>query len=299
MARWKAIFKKILFPKLWIILLGVPIAAAGLSFVFIREYQSTWVAYPIYVFSAYMLTVSCLQIGQASKYTKQNMDAVMDRAPVIRRYFTDITFNMHVSLYRSLALNVLYAIMKFAFSVYYRSVWFGTLAVYYLLLAVTRFALLHYASRNTFGENMKSEWKRYRLCGVVLLLMNLALTGVIIMVVQDNAGFHYPGTLIYIMAMYAFYSITVAIINVIKYRKYRSPVMSAAKVLHLAAAMVSMLALETAMLAQFGKSSEEYFRTIMTGCTGGAVCASILGIAVYMVCRSTIKIKAIKQEERS
>jgi hypothetical protein len=178
-ARWKAIFKKILFPKLCIILLGIPIAAAGLIFVFVREYQSTWVAYPIYVFSAYILTVSCLQIWQASKHTQQNIDAVMDRAPVIRRYFTDITFNMHVSLYRSLALNVLYAIMKFAFSVYYRSVWFGTLAIYYLLLAVTRFALLHYASRNTFGENMKSEWKRYRLCGVILLLMNLALTGVV------------------------------------------------------------------------------------------------------------------------
>jgi hypothetical protein len=119
------------------------------------------------------------------------------------------------------------------------------------------------------------------------------------MVVQDNAGFHYPGILIYIMAMYAFYSMTAAVMNVIKYRRYRSPVMSAAKVLHLAAAMVSMLALETAMLAEFGQSSSEDFRIIMTGCTGGAVCASILGIAVYMVCRSTIKIKAIKQEELS
>ena len=59
------------------------------------------------------------------------------------------------------------------------------------------------------------------------------------------------------------------------------------------------LALETAMLSQFGASNSEQFCTIMTGCTGGAVCASILGIAVYMVCRSTIIIKAIKQEELS
>lgn len=299
MARWNAIIKKILFPKLWVILLGVPLAAAGLIFVFIGDFQAEWFSYPVYVFSAYMLSVVCVRIWQASKHTQQHIDAVMERAPVVQRYFTDVSFNMHVSLYRSLALNVIYAIAKFFFGVYYRSVWFGTLAIYYLLLAVTRFALVHYASRNTFGANMVSEWKRYRLCGMILLLMNLALTGVVIMVIQDNEGFYYAGVLIYIMAMYAFYSITVAIINVIKYRKYRSPVMSAAKVLHLAAAMVSMLALETAMLSQFGGSNSERFRYIMTGATGGGVCAVILGIAVYMICRSTMKIKMIKQEELS
>ena len=44
------------------------------------------------------------------------------------------------------------------------------------------------------------------------------------------------------MAMYAFYNIITPVMNVVKYRKYRSPVMSAAKVINLAAALVGQSA---------------------------------------------------------
>lgn len=297
MKHFKKIIERIFYPKLWITALGVPIAAAALCYVFLYDRRSDIAAYAAYAFSAYVLTLVCVRIARSAGHAKQNLDTVMDRVPIVRRYFTDIPFQVQVTLYRSLALNVLYAVMKFAFSVYYHSIWFGTLAVYYLLLALTRFALIHYGSKNSFGTNLMPEWKRYRLCGVVLLFMNLALIGMVILAVRRNESFHYPGMLIYIMAMYAFYSITAAIVNVVKYRKYRSPVMSAAKVLHLAAAMVSMLALETAMLAQFNGNNREDFRAVMTACTGGAVCAVVLVFAVIMICRSTKKIKAMKQEE--
>ena len=50
--------------------------------------------------------------------------------------------------------------------------------------------------------------------------------------------------MIYVMAMYAFYVTVMAVINMVRYRKYHSPVMSAAKAVNLAAALVSMLSLE-------------------------------------------------------
>ena len=138
-------------------------------------------AYGNYI-SAYVLTLVCIRIAKSAGHTKQNVDMVMDKVPVLRRYFHDISFNMHVSLYRSLGLNVFYAIMKLGFSIYYRSVWFGTLSGYYFFLAVMRFVLLRYSGKSEFGKNLSAEWRRYR--------------------------------------------------------KYRSPVMSAAKVLHLVAALV-------------------------------------------------------------
>ena len=285
MARWKAVIRTIIYPRAWVLLLGALIAAAGLIFVFAGARQETWLAYPVYVWSAYMLAVICVRLWRSVGLTRQSIDAALDRAPVVRRYFSDVSFKMQVSLYFSFGLNTLYALMKLGFGVYYRSVWFGTLAGYYLLLAVTRFALVRYASRSDFGADPAAEWKRYRLCGGILLVMNLALSGMVIMVVRDNEGFHYPGFLIYIMAMYAFYNMTAAVVNVVRYRRYRSPVMSAAKVLQLTAALVSMLALETAMLAQFGGASGARFRELMTGCTGGVVCVAVLVIAVYMLRR--------------
>ena len=137
--------------------------------------------------------------------------------------------------------------MKFTFGLRYHSVWFGTLAVYYFLLAVMRFLLLHHANRKGFGTDRIGELQSYRLCGMILMVMNISLTDVVVFVIRKNEGFQYAGYLIYIMAMYAFYNIITAVMNVVKYRKYRSPVMSAAKVVSLAAALVSMLSLETAM----------------------------------------------------
>ena len=293
----KDILRKLIFPKLWIVFLSVLVSAAGLAFVFAGGHEKEWFAYPVFVLSAYALALVVLRIYRAARNGKLDPKAAISSVPIARRYLTDVSFNMSVSLYRSLGLNVLYALLKLAFSIYYRSVWFLSLAVYYFLLAAMRFVLIRYSSRNAYGSKMIPEWKYYRLCGTALMLMNIALTGVVILVVNKNEGFNYAGYLIYIMAMYAFYSMVSAIRNIVKYRRFRSPVMSAAKVLHLVTAMVSMLALETAMLAQFGGNNTEQFRRIMTGSTGGGVCAIILGIAIYMICRSTRNINRLKTEE--
>lgn len=67
----------------------------------------------------------------------------------------------------------------------------------------------------------------------------------------------------------------------------------AAKVISLTAALVSMLSLETAMLAQFG-SDEAEFRRTMLGVSGGVVCAFVLAMAIYMIVRSTKQLRKLK-----
>ena len=74
-----------------------------------------------------------------------------------------------------------------------------------------------------------------------------------------------------------------------RYRKYQSPAMSAAKAINLAAALVSMLSLETAMLAQFGGG--ETFRQLMTASTGGSVCVIVVGMGVYMAVHASKQLK--------
>ena len=68
-----------------------------------------------------------------------------------------------------------------------------------------------------------AEWRRYRLCGVMLVLMNVALAGVVVLVVHQNGSFHYAGYLIYAMALYTFYITIMAVVNLVRYRKYQQP----------------------------------------------------------------------------
>lgn len=132
----------------------------------------------------------------------------------------------------------------------------------------------------------EGELKRYRLCGFMLLIMNQALAGIVVFMVYQSRGFDYPGLLIYAMAMYSFYSVITAAVNLVKFRKHGSPVLSAAKVINLVAAMVSILSLETAMLARFGGDDDLEFRRLMTGLTGGGVCVIVIGMACFMLWRS-------------
>ncbi|MGM9614221.1 MAG: hypothetical protein ACI3W7_01660 [Oscillospiraceae bacterium] len=291
MERLKRFLHKFLFPGAAVVLLSVPVAAALLVYVFLYEQEYSPISYAAYAISAYSLSIACAYI---IKMPKSGFRAALHKHPYIHRYLTDIPFRAHVSLYTSLGINLLFAAMKLYYGLRCRSVWFGTLAVYYILLAVMRFLLLRHVNRNSIGQNLTEEWKHYRWCGVILLLMNTALLGVVILILTEKQGYSYEGYLIYVVAMYAFYSIISAARDVIKYRKYSSPVLSAAKAIKLATALVSMLSLETAMLAQFGEADGERFRLIMTGLTGCAVCLLVLAMAVIMLCRAAGQLKSLQ-----
>lgn len=103
-----------------------------------------------------------------------------------------------------------------------------------------------------------------------MFLLNIAVTGFVIQMIWQNKSYTYPGFLIYASAAYTFFCITTAVINMVKYRKMEKPVLSAAKMLSFACALIAMLALQTAMLAQFG-SGQKTFARYINSCTGGVL----------------------------
>ena len=213
--------------------------------------------------------------------------------PLGARYLADVRFRTDVNLYRGIVINALYIVLKLFLGIYYNAYWFVALAVYYVLLVAMRLALV--ARRGKEALTVRQEWRRYRVCGVVLLVMNQALMGIVIYMVRDARGFRYPGYLIYAMAAYSFYAVILSIVQMVKFRRHGSPLLSAAKAINFVAALVSILALETAMLAQFG-GDDEAFRTVMTGATGGGVCVIVIGMAIYMIIRSGKNLKRGEQE---
>jgi hypothetical protein len=142
---------------------------------------------------------------------------------------------------------------------------------------------------------MRTELMKYRACGWVFLVMNLALTLIIFFMVCFNRTFEHHMITAITMAAYTFTALTAAIINVIKYRKYNSPVFSASKIISLAAAIVSMLTLESTMLTTFGDAATSVNTAKwMLGATGGTVCVMIVSTAVYMIAVSTNQLKQLR-----
>ena len=293
----KKIFK---LPPIPTILISIP-SFALVIYVLTNDMESEAISYAAYTLSAYALIITITGMAGIVLLIRQGianhpLTKKVISIPIFEKYLKEVKFRTETSLYQGLFINLLYVALKFGSGIYYRSIWFASLAVYYLLLAVMRFSLLHYVRSRK--RDKSSEWKRYRFCGIVLLFMNQALAAIVVIVVEQNKGFEYVGFLIYAMALYAFYAVITSVINVVKFRKYGSPIMSAAKAINLTAAVVSMLSLETAMLAQFGEDDVK-FRQIMTSATGAGVCAIVLGMAVFMIAKSTKILKRINQDKRT
>ena len=207
-------------------------------------------------------------------------------SPKIKQFMEDPLYRTQVLLYQGFFINLAYVLIKLASGFYYHSTWFISLAFYYLILTLIRYSLLRYVRRAPAKGDIPAELRRYRLVGILLIPMTLALAGMVILIVTQKEGYVYPGLLIYAMSAYTFYMITVAAVNVVKFRRHGSPVLSAIMVVNLTAALVSMLSLETAMIARFGEDAE-HFRYITTGVSGAVVCAVVLAMASYMIIKAT------------
>lgn len=293
----RAVLKRVFcLPPIASVLVAIP-SFALVAYVLAADVGGP-LAHTAYGLSAYAMVVSITGLGKIARTVHSAVDChpIVKKVrahPIGRRYLNDAAFRAEITLYPSLCISLFYAVFKLISGIMYSSVWFITLSVYYILLAVMRFLILT-AARRRHSLSIADEYRRYRICGALLAVMALALSGMILFLVRQEGGYSYPGTLIYIMAMYAFYAVITAAVNIVKFRRHGSPTLSAAKVISLTAALVSMLALETAMLSQFGGEDDAMLRPVMLSVSGGVICAFVFVMGIYMIVRGTKQIHIAK-----
>lgn len=287
---WKKIEKAVLFPHIAIMIILIPVAAVFLVYSMVYLGTESVAAIISYVFAFYTLTIWCVRIPHLIRFSK----AFKDENQYVRIWRNDTRLKVNVSLYGSLLWNTAYALLQLGIGFWHHSFWFCSLAAYYIFLAVMRFLLVCHTSRHKPGEKMLEELRKYRICGVVFLVLNLVLALMIFFMVYWNRTFHHHEITTIALAAYTFTSLTFAIINTVKYRKYNSPVYSASKAISLASASVSMLILESTMLTTFGDGTMTLIgRRILLGISGGVLSIFIITMAIYMIVRGTKKIKLL------
>ena len=288
---WKKFGKALLFPHIAIMIILIPIATVFLVYSMVFLGTESVAAIISYVLAAYTLTVWCFKIPYLIHFFK----TFKDENKYARRWQDDTRLRVNVSLYGTLIWNTAYAVFQLGLGFWHHTFWFYSMAGYYIALAVMRFFLVRHTSKHKPGEQMKEELIKYRNCGWVFLLMNLTLSVMVFFMVYWNRTFNHHEITTIALAAYTFTAFTMAVINIVKYRKYNSPVYSASKAISLAAACVSMLTLESTMLTTFGDGSMDALtRKILLGSTGGVVSVFIIVMAIYMIVQSSKKLKALK-----
>ena len=297
MDKARALIKRLLYPPRLVVIAVPPLSFTALVFIFAAKDNRSIPAYLIYGMSAYSLTIWLAAIpGLTSRIKSAIMKNKLVReiaaAKVTGQYLHDPAFRGSISIYQGMTANFLYMIFRVIAGIRYASVWFISMAVYYLVLGSLRAYLIVRYNRHA----PEMEHRCYRVTAWLLFLLNIPMGGMILLVVLTNSGYSYPGYIIYLSALYTFYSLTMSVVNLVKFRKLGSPILSAAKVLNFISAMMSILGLQTAMIAQFSGNAE-HFRRMMNTITGCAVYAIVIALAVYMLIHSKNPRKQVEAVE--
>ena len=291
MERLKKIVNKLLFPHMALVLVLFPVSMALLicSMVFLGT--ESVLSYVSYMFSFYSLTIVCLRIPQIIEFIKKYKNS----NKLLVRYQNDINFRINLSLYLSLVLNIAYSIFQLCLGLYHKSFWFISMSVYYVLLSLMRFYLVNHTKKNKPGEDLLIEYKRYNICGWVMLLMNLTVTAIIFFIIYFDRTFYHHQITTIALAAYTFLTFSLSIYNFIKYRKFNSPVYSAAKSINLVAACVSMMTLTTTMLTTFGGEDVVEYKKLLLTMVGVVISLFILTISIQIIIFTSKNLKKLKE----
>lgn len=288
--------RNLLYPPKGILYILPPVVFSALIFIFATGKQESGLAYSVYCMSAYSLIIL---IAVFPKYCKLIKNSIAENRltkrilsfDIVKRYLSDMSFRGGFSIYQGMTVNLLYALFRTVTGIMYSSVWFISMAVYHIVLGGIR-AYLIYCYRRIDKTNSFYEYGCYRKIARLLFLLNIPMGGMIWLIIKTNSGFFYPDYVIYLSALYTFYTMGMSIGNLVKYRKLGRPILSAAKVFNFVSAMMSVLGLQTIMISRFSTNGEEY-RELMNTLTGGFVYGSIVIIAVYMIVNASIKRKRV------
>ncbi len=262
-------------------------AAAVLSIIQAGKQILPWIAgIVVYVLAAVLLTLSCVFFyHDLRENVIKKILEVIKKNPLGERFLADYTFRTILTTLPAFLINVAYTVYNGVIGIMNQSVWFITMAVYYSLLGIMRYRAVSTGrkiSRLDDREQIrKKELSVIKTDGILLLVLNLALSGVVLLTIAQDTAKSYSEIMVISIAAYTFYKITMAVVNMVKVRKRKSPILITIRNIGAADALVSMLTLQAAMFASF-QDKNSLNTNQMNAITGLSVCIliSILGISM-------------------
>ncbi len=273
--------KKFLYPTNRVLIIGLFTIVFSLIYLIYFDGFGTTISYFLYLIMTYFLVVICIKLYHI---LKNRILSIIAGNKYLSTYMNNHKLRYKSSLFISLTLNIIYALFKLLSGIIFKSVWFISFALYYILLTIIRSNIARQELRD--DTNLEDEYLKYRNTGVILLFTNIVLTMIILIIINQKIIIIYPDWIAITVAVYTFYLMFISIYNLIKYRTYKSPLISASKVINVVTSLISLISLEIVLISTFGNGDKDFFE-IMIMATGGVIALVIIIISLYMIIKAT------------
>ena len=184
--------------------------SAASSFIAASDYSRTlpaalcWAVYACAAASLFS-AVRAVALTLKTSDPKARLLEAAHRLPITGRMADDYSYRTVVFTYASFGANALLAVSKGIAGWLSSSAWLMTLAAYYLILCAAKLFLLKSGGRGgDETDRLRREWKAYRICGIMLMLLTVVTLGAVVLILKAGGSFSYAGVLIYVVAMYDF-----------------------------------------------------------------------------------------------
>lgn len=214
-------------------------------------------------------------------------------AEFFKRIRHDVSFRIKQFLMLSLLCNAAYSIFLLIISLLYGSQWFFIVSIYYALLSTSRLFLF----RQTAPHKQRRERiKTMQNCGYFLLLINLVISAMMFILIYRGQTIKHHEITVITLATYTFSTLTVAIVNSVRYLRKNDHLHSSIKLISLISASVSIVTLTNTMLSTFGEDNQ-LLRSIILPILSGVVSLFIIACAIMMIRKATLDLQVLKHEK--
>ena len=171
-----------------------------------------------------------------------------------------------------------YALINGALGVWYRSYWFITMFVYYLLLGGLRLIVLRRRNLTENHQILRTD----RIAGAGFLLLAVIVSGIVCLEIAEKRNPVYHTIVMIAIAVFTFFLIIKAIVGFVSAHKRNDHTQMRLQDISLVSAIGFVLSLERAMLGSFG-DAEDSFTFMMETATGAVAFLVILIMGILLL----------------
>lgn len=263
-----------------------------LTILFVCFGIESFVVYIFYGLSFVSLCYFIYSIIFIAPKIKSNVINFANKYKFTSELISNYGFRTFIFTVISFIVNIGFSIFQGVIGILSRSYLQITLAVYYIIFSVMRGSLLYskLKSKNKTKEKvLKDDLLNYKKTGILLIILTIVLSGFVVLTYFNNPIKKYTGVIIYVVALYTFYKLTLAIYNIFKAKKSKDISLVNIRNIGFADSLVSLFSLQIALLLEFGSGDSKFYNAL----TGSCVCFVVIILGIIMIINSNKKLNKV------
>lgn len=218
---------------------------------------------------------------------------IIHKNKVATRYVYDYEYRSNIVMQIGFLGNTAYALINLFMGLITKQVWFASIGIFYTIFGFLKFALLikqaHLLKCENMRERKASSLRVWRFFGLTMFIITIPTTIMVAQMIYYNRNYYYGPIITFGYFIYTSIYLVAAIVKVFQAKMRKNPIFTAYSNMSFCGALMSVLALQTAMINAF-KLDDSMRRAINTA-TGALIIATFYAISIVVFISTTIQLK--------